>query len=156
MNAALYKEILEDNLLQSVQQLRLHRGLVFQQDNNPKHTAKVIKAWFGDNNIDLLEWPSQSPDLNPIENLWAELKRQVRARSPKTLDDLGTCCMEEWDNIPAETCANAVVNYRKRLVEVTANKGHAIEIISFLIKCSFVSCHLVCYALYKLVPGYCL
>ncbi len=84
-------------------------------------------AWFGDSNIDLLEWPSQSPDLNPIENLWAELKRQVCAQSPKTLDDLETCCMEELDNIPAEACANAVVNYRKRLVEFIANKGHSID-----------------------------
>ncbi len=126
MNAALYKEILEDNLLQSVWQLCLHRGFMFQQDNDPKHTAKVIKAWFGDN-IDLLEWPSQSPGLNPIKNLWAEPKGWVHARSPKALDDLGTCCMEEWDNIPAETCANAVVNYRKRLVEVIASKGHSID-----------------------------
>ena len=126
MNAMLYKEILEDNLLQSAQQLCLCWGFVFQQDNDPKDTGKVIKAWFGDN-IDLLEWLSQSPGLNPIKNLWAELKRWVCAQSPKTLDDLGTCCMEEWDNIPAETCANAVVNYRKRLVEVIANKGHSID-----------------------------
>ncbi len=105
MNAALYMEILEENLLQSVQQLRLCRGFVFQQDNDPKHTAKVIKAGFGNHNINLLEWPSQSPDLNPIENLWAELKRRVRGRQPQNLEELETYCLKEWDNIPQETCA---------------------------------------------------
>ncbi len=103
MNAALYKEILEENLLQSARQLCLCQGFIYQQDNDPKHTAKVIKAWFGDHNINLLEWPSQSPDLNPIKNLWAELNGRALGQCPQNL--------EEWDNIPQETCANAVMNY---------------------------------------------
>ena len=67
MNAAKYREILEENLFQSAQDLRLSRWFTFQQDNDPKHTAKTTKEWLQNNSVNVLEWPSQSPDLNPTE-----------------------------------------------------------------------------------------
>ena len=57
-------------------------------DNDPKHTSKVVAKWLKDNKVKLLEWPSQSPDLYPIENLWAELKKCVRARRPYKPDSV--------------------------------------------------------------------
>ncbi|KAF2346192.1 Transposase Tc1-like [Trinorchestia longiramus] len=69
MNGRKYREILEEQLLPSARLLKLKRGWKFQQDNDPKHTANETKKWLRMKKINILEWPSQSPDMNPIENL---------------------------------------------------------------------------------------
>ncbi len=98
------------------------------------HTAKATKKWLKKKHIKVLEWPSQSPDLNPIENLWRELKVGLAKHQPRNLNDLERICKEEWDKIPTEKCANLVANYKKRLTSVIANKGFWI-IVMFLISC---------------------
>ncbi len=124
MNGAMYREILSENLLPSARALKMKRGWVFQHDNDPKHTARATKEWLRKKHFKVLEWPSQSPDLNPIENLWRELKVRVAQRQPQNITALEEICMEEWAKIPATVCENLVKTYRKRLTSVIANKGY--------------------------------
>uniref|UniRef100_A0A8D0CXQ8 Transposase n=1 Tax=Sander lucioperca TaxID=283035 RepID=A0A8D0CXQ8_SANLU len=82
------------------------------------------KEWLRKKHFKVLEWPSQSPDLNPIENLWRELKARVAQRQPQNITALEEICMDEWAKIPATVCENHVKTYRKRLTSVIANKGY--------------------------------
>ncbi|CAJ0958980.1 unnamed protein product [Ranitomeya imitator] len=123
MDSTAYLEILAKNLRSSIKDLKMGRHFIFQQDNDPKHTAKKTKAWFKRQKIKVLQWPSQSPDLNPIENLWKELKIKVHMRHPKNLDNLEKICMEEWAKITLETCAGLIRSYKRRLLAVIANKA---------------------------------
>uniref|UniRef100_A0A4W5KWW1 Tc1-like transposase DDE domain-containing protein n=1 Tax=Hucho hucho TaxID=62062 RepID=A0A4W5KWW1_9TELE len=71
------------------------KSLVMQQNNYPKHRSKSTTEWLLQKKIRLLEWPSQSPDLNLIEMLWHDLKREVHTRHPKNNVELKQFCKED-------------------------------------------------------------
>uniref|UniRef100_A0A8C6KDX3 Transposase Tc1-like domain-containing protein n=1 Tax=Nothobranchius furzeri TaxID=105023 RepID=A0A8C6KDX3_NOTFU len=123
MNSTVYQNILKENVRPSVRQLKLKRSWVLQQDNDTKHTSKSTSEWLNNNKMKTLEWPSQSPDLNPIEMLWHDLKKAVHARKPSNKAELQQFCKDEWAKIPPERCKRLVASYHKRLIAVIAAKG---------------------------------
>ena len=77
MNGGKHRQILEENLLQSAKDFRLRQRFTLQQDNDPKHTTKATLERLQNKNEKVLEWPGQSPDMNPIENLGKRWKIAV-------------------------------------------------------------------------------
>ncbi len=121
-----YQRILGCNIVASVRKLHLHqRSWVFQQDNNPIHTSKSPQKWLQTKRWRVLKWPPMSPDLNPIEHLWRDLKTAVRRKHPSNLNDLELFAKEEWSKIPVERCKKLIHGYRKWLISVIFSKGAA-------------------------------
>ena len=99
----------------------------FMQDNAPCHKSKRVLNWFGQKKVDVLEWPPQSPDLNPIETIWNDLSLAVRKRRdyPKSLNDLRIAIQEEWRQISSARIKRLYETIPDRLREVKKMKGHA-------------------------------
>lgn len=95
----------------------------FQQDNDPKHTSKKVKQWFVQKEIAVLDWPAQSPDLNPIENLWNEVKRKIANTNHKNRDELWNAIQKAWYAIPVETCQKLVDSMPRRCEAVLKSNG---------------------------------
>ncbi|KAL0146528.1 hypothetical protein M9458_058159 [Cirrhinus mrigala] len=81
VNAAVYQEILQHFMLPA-NKLFGNDDFIFQQDFAPAHKAKTTSTWFNSHGITVLEWPANSPDLNPIQNLWGIVKRKMREQRP--------------------------------------------------------------------------
>jgi hypothetical protein len=126
MDGEMYRQILEDYLFQTVDYYGMDRErFVFQQDNDPKHTCKLAKDWIKDHQVEVLDWPAQSPDLNPIEHLWWELKRRLGSNpeAPTSMGELWERVEKEWEDIPKEKCLELIKSMPRRVAAVLKAKG---------------------------------
>ena len=126
MDAQQYCDILEDKVVESFEKLEVpEEDRVLQQDNDPKHTSKKALQQFEDNDIQVLVWPSQSSNINPIEHLWVQLKRALQRylTSPKGVYKLWKRVEVEWNEIAAEVCQNIIESNPRRIKAVFRAKG---------------------------------
>lgn len=126
-NATRYTEMLEDALIPYLEDV-MDEGAIFQQDNASIHTARVTKAWLSSRDIQVLEWAACSPDLNPIENLWAILARRVYGKPSEkrvflTISALKHKILEEWGKIEADLLCSLARSMPNRIFEVIHNNG---------------------------------
>ncbi len=119
VNAAIYREILEHFMLPSADKLHGDADFIFQQDLAPVHTAKGTKSWFNDHGVTVLDWPANSPDLNPI----GIVKRKMRDTRPNNADELKATVKETWASIPPQQCHKLITSMPRRIEAVIKAKG---------------------------------
>lgn len=125
MDAELYVKILEKHLPE-INRMLGDRWR-FQQDNDPKHTSHLAQDFLENHFPEVIEWPSNSPDLNPIENLWNIVKNKVEKRMPKNLNDLERFMAEEWNNIPKTVLTNLIKSMKHRCDLIIESGGERIS-----------------------------
>lgn len=123
MTAEGYIDILNENLEESLLKMELEDNYIFQQDNDPKHTAKKTLAFFRACRIKPLEWPPQSPDLNPIENLWAILDNRVEKTGVTNKQTYFAALEKAWNELDPQHLRNLVESMPKRLQSIIEAKG---------------------------------
>ena len=118
-----YLDILETVMLPYTRG-HLGRGFIFQQDNDPKHTSGVVQQWLTRKRVQVLEWPSQSPDLNPIEHLWEELSRRLKHRRARNSEEKFLQLKEEWEKIPDSVIETLIESMPRRCQAVIDSCGY--------------------------------
>jgi hypothetical protein len=96
MNQVKYIEVLKGRLLPQIREWYGQEPWIFQQDSAPCHTGKSVKAWFAQNGVQVLPWPGNSPDMNPIETLWAVLKNEIHTEPINTKRELICRLINVW------------------------------------------------------------
>ena len=136
MNQYVYKDFLQNEMMPTIPELfRDPNNFKFLQDNDPKHKSRLCMQFLIDNNIQVIEFPPQSPDLNPIENLWSILDQQTRGRKCSNDNDLFESLEKSWYNIDIQTLQDLVHSMPERCALVIKNPWIYNKILVLFVHC---------------------
>jgi hypothetical protein len=124
LNHRRYLDILEAVLLPYARET-FGENFVFQDDNAPPHRARAVRDFLQENDVEHLDWPACSPDMNPIENLWAEVTRHLNNQQdqPSNVAELQVALNAAWAAIPVETLASLADSMVQRTQALLAARG---------------------------------
>jgi DDE superfamily endonuclease len=129
-----FEEILDSNLMIKIYKEELIPSInmlfgnnsyecIVVEDNDPKHKSKISREFKDQNSINIMPWPANSPDLNPIENVWGLLKLKIRSKQPKSLMSLKRIIKEEWNAFENTYCENLISSMKNRIISCIASEG---------------------------------
>jgi transposase len=121
MDSVKYIDILQQNLLKNIE--TDNQYFIFQDDNDPKHRAKITEKWKEENNIISLEFPPYSPDLNPIENVWSIIKEYLSKYIILDENDLIFLINQAYKKIDYKIIKNLIYSMPNRIKQVIERKG---------------------------------
>ena len=123
MNSQLYADILEKELQKSIKKLPKNTNVQFQHDNAPWHCSDSVKAKLKKLKINLMDWPSKSPDLNCVENLWSIMDKRLTSTPVHSKQELEERLQQIWDEIDIDVCVKLVDSMPTRIRKCLAAKG---------------------------------
>ncbi len=131
LDKTLYQNILEEDLMRTIEEYGIEKQkMIFQHDNDSKDTASSVKEWLSNQEFEVMKWLAQSPDLNSIENMWAMLKKRLYRdyeRPPKGIVEHWERIVETWYKITKEECQKVIDTMPDRCRQVIAKKGYWID-----------------------------
>lgn len=125
LTAKRYLHLLKDNLRKSAEKMGISDTFHYYEDNDPKHASRLVKEWKLYNCPKVVNPPPQSPDLNPIENLWNQLDANVHNPPPSSIPELKRRLQTEWTKLDQEYLRKIILNMPERLQAVIDNNGNS-------------------------------